>query len=146
MYKLLSLLCVASYMLGQVVCNDNLKVAYQWKQVDYEFTDATVKKQAIESKEFIPENVIPVGLEVYKNRLFITLPRWKAGVPATLTYIDLNGKIFHSLRTSTFRKFPNPHSFTFTLHFYYYLCFEPLDTLSQFMVSIQFGFLFNIVK
>lgn len=115
MYKLLNLLCVASFLLGQVVSNDNLKVAYQWKQVDYEFADAAARKQAIESKEFIPENVIPVGLEVYKNRLFITLPRWKAGVPATLTYIDLNGKIFHSLHT--FRKFPNPHSFTFTLHF-----------------------------
>ena len=114
MYKLLSLLCVASFLLGQVVSNDNLKVAYQWKQVDYEFTDAAARKQAIESKEFIPENVIPVGLEVYKNRLFITLPRWKTGVPATLTYIDLNGKNF--IPCIHFGS-SQIHSFTFTLHF-----------------------------
>ena len=72
--------------------NDNLSVAYEWKEIDFEFRSKEVREEAIQSKQFIPENVIPVGLEVYKTRLFITLPRWKKGVPASLAYIDINGK------------------------------------------------------
>lgn len=73
-------------------CNDNLRVAYQWKQMDYEFNNDIDRQNAIDKKLFIAENVMPVGLEVYKTRLFITLPKWKTGVPASLAYIDLNGK------------------------------------------------------
>lgn len=75
-----------------VIANDNLRVAYQWKQIDFEFPDIDARQAAITNLSFISENVIPVGLEVYKHRLFITLPRWKKGVPASLAYIDLNGE------------------------------------------------------
>lgn len=83
-------------MVTSVFANDNLRVAYQWKQIDFEFPDIDARQEAIRNLSFISENVIPVGLEVYKNRLFITLPRWKKGVPASLAYIDLNGKIISS--------------------------------------------------
>lgn len=79
-----------------VVANDNLRVAYQWKQIDFEYPNIDERQAAITNLTFISENVIPVGLEVYKNRLFITLPRWKKGVPASLAYIDLNGKYHHA--------------------------------------------------
>lgn len=72
-------------------CNDNLRVAYQWKEIDFEYQSSADRQKALETKAFIPENVMPVGLEVYQNRLFITLPRWKTGVPASLAYIDING-------------------------------------------------------
>lgn len=75
-----------------VSCNDNLRVAFEWKQMNFEFRNDEDRRDAIENGTFIPSNVIPMGIEVYKDRLFITLPRWKPGVPATLTYIDLNGK------------------------------------------------------
>lgn len=75
-----------------IVTADHLKVEYQWKQIDFEYPSVGERQAAIQSGNFIQENVIPVGLEVYKNRLFITLPRWKEGVPASLAYIDLNGK------------------------------------------------------
>lgn len=76
-----------------VSCNDNLRVAFQWKQMNFDFRNDADRRDAIENGTFIPSNVIPMGIEVYKDRLFITLPRWKPGVPATLTYIDLNGKL-----------------------------------------------------
>lgn len=90
MWILLALLATS------VVANDNLRVAYQWKQIDFEFPNIDERQAAITNLTFISENVIPVGLEVYQNRLFITLPRWKKGVPASLAYIDLNGKYFHA--------------------------------------------------
>lgn len=75
-----------------IVAADRLKVEYQWKQIDFKYPSVEERQAAITSMNFIQENVIPVGLEVHKNRLFITLPRWKKGVPASLAYIDLEGE------------------------------------------------------
>lgn len=80
----------AVLMLAQA--NDNLRVAYEWKEVDFQYASADVRWMAIENFEFKPENVIPFGIEVYKSRLFVTLPRWREGVPASLAYLDLNGE------------------------------------------------------
>lgn len=88
----IKLLCVVLFAI--VAKADQLKVEYQWKKIDFEYPSAEERDAAIQNGEFIEENVIPVGLEVYKNRLFITLPRWKKGVPASLAFIDLNGKVF----------------------------------------------------
>lgn len=90
MWILLASLLVASC---NALAHDNLRVIYQWKQIDFEYPNIQERQFAISNGNFIQENVIPVGLEVYKDRLFITLPRWKKGVPASLAYIDLNGKI-----------------------------------------------------
>lgn len=87
----IKLLSVVSLL--AVVTADHLKVDYQWKQIDFEYPSEVERQTAIKSKNFIQENVIPVGLEVYKNRLFLTLPRWKLGVPASLAYIDLEGTL-----------------------------------------------------
>lgn len=78
-----------------VTANDNLRVVYQWKQIDYEYPNIGERQAAIANGDFIQENVIPVGIEVYRDRLFVTLPRWKKGVPASLAYIDLNGNKSH---------------------------------------------------
>uniref|UniRef100_A0A8D7ZYI9 Protein yellow n=2 Tax=Culex pipiens TaxID=7175 RepID=A0A8D7ZYI9_CULPI len=78
-------------MVTLVASNDNLRVAYQWNQIDYEFPGGNDDRaEAIRSGAYVPENVIPVGLEVYKKRLFLTLPRWKPGIPASLAYININ--------------------------------------------------------
>ncbi|XP_037899125.1 protein yellow-like isoform X2 [Glossina fuscipes] len=34
--------------------------------------------------EFIVEQSLPLGIDIYQNRIFITTPRWKDGVPASL--------------------------------------------------------------
>lgn len=70
---------------------DNLRVAFQWKIVDFEFPSAKAREDAIRTGEFIPKNNLPLGLEVYGDRMFITVPRWRSGVPASLTYIKLTG-------------------------------------------------------
>lgn len=68
---------------------DNLRVAFEWKQVDFEYPSNEARQEAIDNRDFVPENNLPLGLEVYGDRLFITLPRWKSGVAASLTYIKL---------------------------------------------------------
>lgn len=87
----LLVMAIAFVAIQLVAGNDNLRVAYQWNQIDYEFPGGSDERaEAIRSGAFVPANVIPVGLEVYKKRLFLTLPRWKPGIPASLAYININ--------------------------------------------------------
>lgn len=69
---------------------DNMKVAFEWKSVDYDFASDDERKAAMQSGEFNASNNIPLGLEVYKDRIFITVPRWSTGVPSSLNYIKLD--------------------------------------------------------
>lgn len=41
--------------------------------------------------DFIPYNNLPMGVTHHKDRLFITLPRRRIGMPATITYVRTNG-------------------------------------------------------
>ncbi|TGZ53553.1 Protein yellow [Temnothorax longispinosus] len=64
-----------------------LRVAYRWKQIDYEWPNNDIKRLFPDYKQ---EDNLPLGLEVVGDRLFITVPRWRQGVAASLNYIWLN--------------------------------------------------------
>lgn len=73
--------------------NTKLRERFSWKMVDFDFPSEQARNEAIRSGEYVPENNLPLGLEAWKNKLFVTLPQWKGGTAATLTYIDLDGKL-----------------------------------------------------
>lgn len=68
----------------------NLQERFKWKQVDFEWKSPEQKEQGLQSGDFIPENNLPLGIERWQNKLFITVPRWKTGVASSLNYVDLN--------------------------------------------------------
>lgn len=82
---------------------DNLRVAFQWKQLDFDFPSEEARQQALANGDFIPENNLPLGMEVYKDRVFLTVPRWKTGVPASVTYFSLND----SMESPKLKPYPN---------------------------------------
>lgn len=52
-----------------IQCNDNLRVAYQWKEIDFEYRSATDREEAISSKSFIPGNLLyTLSLSSYATR------------------------------------------------------------------------------
>ncbi|KAL4712270.1 hypothetical protein ACJJTC_004032 [Scirpophaga incertulas] len=61
------------------------KTLYRWKQIDYEYPSPEERQAAISNGQFIQINVIPLGVERWKDRVFVSTPRWKKGVPATLS-------------------------------------------------------------
>ncbi len=79
--------------------NMKLQERFSWKQVDFDFQDDNARTNAIQNGDYIPENNLPLGVERWKNKLFVTLPRWKGGTAASLTYIDLDSKYVSSLVT-----------------------------------------------
>lgn len=84
------LLCLllAGVQLGQGV--SRLQEQYSWTQLDWEFPNEILKMQALASGNYIPTNGLPVGVERWQNKLFVTVPRWRDGIPATLNYIDMD--------------------------------------------------------
>ncbi|CAG7727593.1 unnamed protein product, partial [Allacma fusca] len=53
---------------------------YQWSKVEYDLP-SNVKLNA---SEFIQENNFIQTLKIYGNRMWITTPRYRRGVPSTL--------------------------------------------------------------
>lgn len=84
---------IAALVVATCAANNNLKTKYEWRLMDFNYETAADRQFAINNGTFIPENVIPTGIDVHENRLFIALPRLKTGVPASLATINMNGKI-----------------------------------------------------
>ncbi|XP_049808262.1 protein yellow-like [Schistocerca nitens] len=63
---------------------------FAWRQLDFAYPDAQSRQNALRTGDFIPENNLPVGIEVWGDKLFVTVPRWRQGIPATLNYIPLS--------------------------------------------------------
>lgn len=63
------------------------KVVREWNYVNFTWPSASLYQEAVDQKTYIPENNIIAGLKVFEEFYYITLPRMKNGVPATLTRI-----------------------------------------------------------
>ncbi|CAG9862453.1 unnamed protein product [Phyllotreta striolata] len=76
-----ALLAAVSAQLGDV---------FEWKELSFAWPDEDAKTAALKTRDYVPENNLPLGLGRWKDKLFVTVPRWKAGVAASLNYIPLN--------------------------------------------------------
>lgn len=65
------------------------------------------RQEAITSGSFKPENTLPLGLEVWQNRIFVTFPLWRAGIPVTLATIPRNPTLAGGNRSPPFKPYPN---------------------------------------
>ncbi|XP_017782339.1 PREDICTED: L-dopachrome tautomerase yellow-f2-like [Nicrophorus vespilloides] len=54
-------------------------------------------KQPDGNVDFIYENNIPMGANRWRDKLFITVPRRRAGVPSTLNYVSISNKERHNV-------------------------------------------------
>lgn len=78
MILLLLLICSITAN-GQV-----FNTVYSWKQVEFEFPNDIMRNEYIASGDYVPENNMPLGITVWHEKMFVTVPRWKNGVLATL--------------------------------------------------------------
>lgn len=70
----------------------NLEEVFGWSEVSFEWPNEETRLDAIKTGNYIPENNLPLGLEVWKDKLFITVPRWRDGVASTLNYVPISSK------------------------------------------------------
>ncbi|XP_034254605.1 protein yellow-like [Thrips palmi] len=75
---------------NEAVQASKLQERFSWKSLDFAFPDERTRQLALQTGGFIPENNLPVGIELWGDKLFVTVPRWRAGIPSTLNYISLS--------------------------------------------------------
>ncbi|XKL69647.1 hypothetical protein PGB90_007416 [Kerria lacca] len=63
---------------------------FSWEKIDFHYESEEARRHAIETNEYIPENNIPFGIELWREKLILTIPRRRPGVPSTLNYVYLN--------------------------------------------------------
>ncbi|XP_050297854.1 major royal jelly protein 3-like isoform X2 [Anthonomus grandis grandis] len=77
-----------------------LKTVYQWNQLEFDYQSSNERQRDIDSGAFEVGNIAPIDVDVYysprntENQVFITIPRFKEGIPATLGTVTnkvLNG-------------------------------------------------------
>ncbi|XP_018406226.1 PREDICTED: protein yellow-like [Cyphomyrmex costatus] len=84
MFYLLFLAC------STITTGHTLNTVYSWKQVEFKFPNDTVRNEYKASGNYIPENNVPLGLAIWHNKMFVTVPRWKKGVLATLNSFSMS--------------------------------------------------------
>ncbi|XP_044253824.1 protein yellow-like [Tribolium madens] len=62
-------------------------VIRQWKYLNFTWPDEDTLKTATATGDYIPENTIVSGIKYFEDYYYLTLPRMKKGVPATLARI-----------------------------------------------------------
>lgn len=75
--KSVILLSFSIFGFGQ--CAFKLEERYSWNQLDFVFPTQTMKDIALASGTYIPQNALPVGIEHFGNKLFVSVPRWRDG-------------------------------------------------------------------
>lgn len=78
----------------------NLKVVHEWGQLEFDYPSASEREKDIQDGLFTPGVIAPIDMDVYyspnsnNNEIFVTIPRFQEGIPATLgtvTSKTLNG-------------------------------------------------------
>ncbi|KAJ2946018.1 hypothetical protein O0L34_g4938 [Tuta absoluta] len=72
---------------------------FRWKQIDFEYPTPQRRQLDIANGQFIQPNVIPLGVERWKDRVFVSTPAWKKGVPVTLSSLKITSNIESPLLT-----------------------------------------------
>lgn len=66
------------------------RVIMEWKIINFTWPNAETYRNALINKTYIPKNCLIAGVNYYRNHFYLTLPRMKTGIPATLTRIPSN--------------------------------------------------------
>uniref|UniRef100_A0A1S4H3I8 Protein yellow n=2 Tax=gambiae species complex TaxID=44542 RepID=A0A1S4H3I8_ANOGA len=93
-----SVITIGALLLLPDVFGVKLKEKFKWREVSFAWPSEDAKVAALNSGKYIVHNNLPLGLERWRDKLFITVPRWKTGVAASLTYVNVSDGISPDLR------------------------------------------------
>lgn len=63
-----------------VLATFKLQEHFEWNALDFEYPSEQARVQALKTGRYIPENNLPVGIELWGDKIFVTVPRWKQGM------------------------------------------------------------------
>lgn len=65
-------------------CHEPFQVIFQWNTTDVVWPSEEEQQFAIDHGDYVPANNFIAGVKFWKGRMYLTVPRWRDGVPVTL--------------------------------------------------------------
>ncbi|XP_060535472.1 protein yellow-like [Cylas formicarius] len=84
--KIIYLITCAALVSGA----EKFKVVRQWTHLNYTWRSQAEYKDALKTGRYVPQNNAPVGIKIYGNTLYVSVPKYRKGVPVTLTTVENN--------------------------------------------------------
>lgn len=84
-FLLISILIIGDYTSYSL----KMKEKFVWKTLDFNFPSDEARTAAIQRGFYNPESIVILGIDRWKDMLFVTVPRWRSGVVSTLNVISL---------------------------------------------------------
>lgn len=81
---------------------DEASTVYEWEKVDLVWPDGSTRNEYIQGKIFIAENNAVNGIKIYKDQVYLTIPKLKEGIPFSLVAVRDDGT-----KTPQLSPFPN---------------------------------------
>ncbi|XP_058794954.1 protein yellow-like [Phymastichus coffea] len=64
------------------------QVAFEWKYLNFSWPSTQAYEDAVKDGSYVPANTVITGIKVHKGNVYLSLPRWKRGIPATLAVLS----------------------------------------------------------
>ncbi|XP_077299265.1 protein yellow-like [Arctopsyche grandis] len=66
---------------------EQFRVIYEWNTLNFTWPSNEAYQTAVNTSQYVPKNVLVSGLKIFGDKMYVTVPRIKEGVPATLAWI-----------------------------------------------------------
>ncbi|XP_076624414.1 dopaminechrome tautomerase [Colletes latitarsis] len=77
-------LTVLLLLVAVTMCHEPFQVIFQWNTIDVVWPSDELRQYAVTHGDYVPANNFIAGVKFWKGKMYMTLPRWKDGVPVTL--------------------------------------------------------------
>ncbi|XP_044745226.1 protein yellow-like [Coccinella septempunctata] len=83
----------------------DFEVIHEWQYLNYTWPTFWTYNYALSNFQYIPENNAPTGIKIYGGKIFLSVPRFRPGIPVTLAYVSMIDEGTRS--NERLRPFPN---------------------------------------
>ncbi|KAG5680008.1 hypothetical protein PVAND_009541 [Polypedilum vanderplanki] len=108
--KVFNLLLLTLFLITDINCSQ-LVEKFTWRELEYSWSTEDAKQEAIRNGNYIPSNNLPLAFDVWRDKIFLTVPRWKTGIASTLSYIENSNNekspILHPFPNFSMNQLPN---------------------------------------
>lgn len=72
------------FLVAVTVCHEPFQVIFQWNTIDVVWPNEEERDYAVNHGDYVPANNFIAGIKFWKGKMYLSLPRWRDGVPVTL--------------------------------------------------------------
>ncbi|XP_003425569.1 protein yellow [Nasonia vitripennis] len=88
-------LLILGALAGLALAHEPFIVQFQWNYLNYTWPNKEAYLKADKDDSYLEKNNVVSGIKLWEDKMYLTIPRWKSGVPVTLAVTSatpLNGQ------------------------------------------------------